>query len=313
MINKIVKQKNMKKTLLITSLTFSILVSAQPVILNGNNIPSIGTTATLYSGTPVSGIGNPGANQTWDFSNVTFTAPGATWTVVNPASTPYFSSFPTANYAWTFNFSGSLRYFYFNVSASKFNVLADNLITPGSGNDFTPNTKTGLKFPFSYGDTLQDTFQKVGGTTKTVTVSYDGYGTLITPFATYTNVWRVKEDQGFGLGTYTWENENPLQPILVYTISNNSFTLFGNSPLGLHESNNLQLSVDLFPNPATENLSIQSSETIKAITCTNYLGQNVIIKLENTSLDISSLSKGIYFLNLTTQNGNSITKKFVTQ
>ena len=70
MINKIVKQKNMKKTLLITSLTFSILVSAQPVILNGNNIPSIGTTATLYSGTPVSGIGNPGANQTWDFSSL---------------------------------------------------------------------------------------------------------------------------------------------------------------------------------------------------------------------------------------------------
>jgi hypothetical protein len=304
----------MKKTLLFAALSFSINAFSQPNLQNGNNIPVVGTTATLYSGSATSGIGNPGANQTWDFSNVSFSNTGVAWTVVNPASTPYFSSFPTSNYAWTFNFSGTLHYFYFNISSTKFDVLADNLISPGSGNDFTPNSKSVLKFPFAFGDTVQDVFQKVGGTPKTVLSTYDGYGTLITPFATYTNVWRVWEDQGAGLGTYTWENENPLQPILVYTISNNSFTLFGNAPLtGINDKNSLQISVDLYPNPATDHLLIKTDEKIKSIKCSNYMGQELPVTLDDKEINISSLSKGIYFLEITTFNGNSITKKFIKQ
>ena len=306
----------MKKIVLVAFAVLSINALAQPVILNGNNIPVFGTTAPLFSGV-AAGIGNPGANQVWDFSGVTFSATPVTWTVVSPDSTPYFSSFPTANYAWAFTSTSPTRYFYFNVSSTKFDVLADNLLTPGSGNDFTPNYKTALQFPFSHGNTFQDTYQKVGGSPGIVTMTYDGYGTLITPFATYTNVWRVKEDLGSGYGTYTWENENPMQPILVYTISNNSFTLFGNAPLsGINDHSRVQMPIDVHPNPTNGIFTIGSKGKNYEVVIVNVLGEKVYgseIRNQRSEIDLSFQPKGIYFYQLRDEQGVLKTGKIIVE
>ncbi len=300
------KNKNiMRKTLLIAAIAYSMNAIAQPVILNGDNISKSGTSALLYSGV-AAGIGNPGANQTWDFSAVSFTSTGVTWTVVKPDSTPYFSTFPTANYGWTFSKDTSYKYFYFNISATKFDVLADNISAPGAGNDFSPNPKTALKFPFYYGDSVVDTYQKVGGTTINVSTTYDGYGTLITPYGTYTNVWRVKEIQSTGNGTYTWETVNPIRPIIVYTISNNSLTMFGNTPItGINDPKASELSVDLYPNPAKDKLVIKLSDVSSNGTYTlnlfNLEGQcikEVSIRSGINDVELENLAGGIYFYHL---------------
>lgn len=308
----------MKKIITIGILLSALVNAAQPIIQNGNNIPSVGTTASLYSGTPVSGIGNPGANQVWNFSNVAFNNTGATWTVVSPASTPYFSSFPTATYAWTFNAGGTTKYFYFNITSSKFYVLADNILMPGSGNDYTPNSEAVLRFPFNYGDTIQDVYQKVGGSPSPVTATYDGYGTLITPYATYQNVWRVKENKN-GYVTYTWENENPLQPILVYTQSNNSFTLFGNTAFaGISMLQNSQSAIYLYPNPFanTATLKINSSTILKNAEFKIYdvLGKEVKqIKVDASEITINrdELGNGIYFYKLINDEAIIATGKLI--
>ena len=69
----------------------------------------------------------------------------------------------------------------------------------------------------------------------------------------------------------------------------------------------------IYPNPAFSNLSIQTDEKIKSVRCQNYIGQSIELKSENNSIDISSLSEGLYFLNFTTQSGKMITKKFIKE
>ncbi len=77
--------------------------------------------------------------------------------------------------------------------------------------------------------------------------------------------------------------------------------------------------IDIFPNPATNNLQLTAStgnvEDIN-VTITNVVGQPVLshtMKLGGTlseNLDISLLSNGIYFVNLSC-NGSVVTKKLV--
>ncbi len=69
----------------------------------------------------------------------------------------------------------------------------------------------------------------------------------------------------------------------------------------------------LFPNPATTILFIQSSQKIKSIKCINYLGQYVEPVLTSNSINISTLSEGMYFLTITSENGMIETKKFLKQ
>ena len=66
----------MKKHLFIYSIfILSHFIFAQPVIQNGNNIPSVGFSAAVTATSPTS-VGDPGANQVWDFSSLSFISAG---------------------------------------------------------------------------------------------------------------------------------------------------------------------------------------------------------------------------------------------
>lgn len=62
--------------------------------------------------------------------------------------------------------------------------------------------------------------------------------------------------------------------------------------------------VSIFPNPVTDVLFIQSSTPVTEVTVYTILGQIVLTeKMENNQLDVSSLSKGIYLLQMTNETG----------
>ncbi len=79
--------------------------------------------------------------------------------------------------------------------------------------------------------------------------------------------------------------------------------------------------VSVFPNPTSNQLSIISTQSsIKEISIDNVLGQRVFEKILNNSsgitnerLDVSELSSGIYFYQLTSDNSQVITGKFVKE
>lgn len=70
----------------------------------------------------------------------------------------------------------------------------------------------------------------------------------------------------------------------------------------------------IFPNPANDNFTIKSNETIKEIAIFNLLGQKVkSIKMENSksiAVDISSFDKGVYMVNISTGK-KTITRKII--
>jgi len=79
-------------------------------------------------------------------------------------------------------------------------------------------------------------------------------------------------------------------------------------------------SISIFPNPAKDNITISKNKaiTLKTIEVYNLLGALVkTVDAENNlndiSLDLSALNKGLYLLKLSDENGNTKTKKLALE
>jgi len=85
-------------------------------------------------------------------------------------------------------------------------------------------------------------------------------------------------------------------------------------PLGVCESvKNHASTFSIIPNPATNKITISAINNLNTIEILGYLGQVVFLQTnaENTTtLDISNLTNGIYFVRIVSENGTSV-KKFV--
>ena len=160
-----------------------------------------------------------GANYDWDFSNLTpLGNMRFVFSFVDPATTPYFNSFPNATIAAEVNSMGStVNYGYYLEDASAYQTLGS--ATMGSLTRMT-DTQKGICYPMRFGDSFNDTYEYVTesvGVMNTVTASsfneYDGYGTLHLPQGTFNDVarfvqYRNESDtfaivQGFSITTIT--------------------------------------------------------------------------------------------------------------
>ena len=65
----------------------------------------------------------------------------------------------------------------------------------------------------------------------------------------------------------------------------------------------------VFPNPATENININSESSIQMVEIYNLQGQRVLVENGNVStLSVSGLANGMYLLKVTTEKGVSTYK-----
>ncbi len=79
-----------------------------------------------------------------------------------------------------------------------------------------------------------------------------------------------------------------------------------------------QLAIKLYPNPATHQVTLTSDHQadLKAVSLYNMLGQKVKqLELSESSapiqIDVSDLASGNYFIQITTKDNNTITKRFI--
>ncbi len=82
-------------------------------------------------------------------------------------------------------------------------------------------------------------------------------------------------------------------------------------PVGINAPDKLQL-LQIFPNPATNKLTISGSQPIGGVEIFNMVGQKMLsaqILLQNTELDISQFPPGVYLVRI----NNSIVQRFVKQ
>jgi len=204
-----------------------------------------------------------------------------------------------------------------------------------------------LHFPFSFTNTFTDTYSggllyTLSGTpvtaieTGTVTVTYDGYGTLILPSPTGTllNVARVHSSQNFkdsaqlfggpvneiyDLETYTWYMPGYHGPVLtVSTATNASLGLntktvsYAYKQVANHDAvpvvTDLSSSVNIYPNPASNYVYISyynaTNQNVRT-TIMDMTGREVAVVADetttgktNVNFNASSLPKGIYLINL---------------
>jgi hypothetical protein len=85
--------------------------------------------------------------------------------------------------------------------------------------------------------------------------------------------------------------------------------------VGIMEIGNGQIMV--YPNPASDNVNVKSDYTVSSIEVMNYMGQtvyrNTTVNAKTTQFSVSTLSAGIYFLKVATDQGERTFKITVTR
>lgn len=206
----------MKKTLLpllVVACISATALAQGPTLTSSTTTPVVGetflnqfaqaTNVSVYSG---------GANATWDYSHLVDSAGTQLLQVVLPSSTPFNDSFPSSNLV--VKTANDSNFIYFNSQASLVSILG--AITRDSGSIRYTKPRSFIAYPFSYNSFYTDSVVEyisranVTGRGKD-SLTADGYGTLLLPGKTYTNVLRVRsienvtitKDSSVSLGAIT--------------------------------------------------------------------------------------------------------------
>ena len=285
---------------------------AQPVITQ-SGIANNFNADFYYADATGFAPGSAGANQIWDYSSLESMYIG-TDTAIPVAGSAYAAEFPTANYLYKFNgpFTGGDLYFYHNLTPTKFEILSLGYDSD-TGDNFSPNPKTYVTFPYTFGTVFTDSYQSTTETSATTfTATYDAYGTLIMPFDTFTNVVRQKVVIN-GQTDYNWFNVSPFYPILQ--------TVFAENTLGIIQDHT-NLAVDeyansarftVYPNPVHDQLNIRRSGAGNMeIAVSDISGKTVLKQFvgngSQVSVDLTSLTAGIYFISAKDSKGTEMRK-----
>jgi hypothetical protein len=83
-------------------------------------------------------------------------------------------------------------------------------------------------------------------------------------------------------------------------------------PVGIKESEKLHESLTISPNPANTSFTIKFTEEIKTISLIDLLGKSIVVEAKNNQFDISFLPKGIYFVRLSENSREFVSKLIIT-
>lgn len=322
----------MKKTLQLTVLSLlSVSMTAQ-VTINGADInPSVGNAITDNT-SAYSSPGNAGANQTWDFSSLTST--GTSTTNINASSTN------GANMV----FSSASADAHYSITSSSQEIKE---IFASSTTITYSNGEKVLQFPLafnaSYSDTFRATFMS-GGLYPAVRAGYntlevDGYGTLILPSQTITDVVRVHLQQDYAdtidIGTpyiiaytsdiYIWYKAGFKSALLGMTSFDaggqvSSYGTYTNATnVGIDRIEGVE-EVKILGNPVIENLnfSIETNTSLDVDYQLVDLSGSVVYSSNSASLtsgtnvltiSTDNLAAGVYALKIT--SGESAISKLI--
>jgi hypothetical protein len=296
--------------------------------------------------------GVSGANKTWNFSALTIGSNLQIQNYIDPATTPYAASFPTATFA--LEQSGSYAY-YKASSLGTFTVgAASTTVTLPY-----PDDEKMFVYPFTYLTTFSDYFSgeaiSLGVKYKRfgqITTTGDGWGKVTLGGTTFNNVLRVKIEQtitdyqiqvstGDTILTtltktlnYHWYRQNFKDPLINYTyiemyledwpepIGTNKMIFIDNDVTGIEDNSTEQAVLNVFPNPAKGFINLETSFTHPQklnVEISNAGGQQVYASTiqANTGrnvqkLDVSTLPEGIYTVRMYNEI-SVVVKKLILQ
>ena len=308
----------MKKSLLLAFAFISCSVIAQPSITSTsfNSYSDVG--ALYFASSTTIGFGSAGANQTWDFSSLVLTNDG-NYSGVSVDSAPYSNEFANANFFVKNTYVGFEDiYDIFTINSAKLDILGST--TDIGTSEIYTNPRTVFVFPFNYTNSFSDTYQILGESLIDTTITYDGYGTLITSFGTYPNVVRIKTVEGDSV-FYTWAIANPYKEIVFASTGDTGETYFGvknNSNLDT-AFNQTANKFTIAPNPFSTDFNINFSNDLQGTYSLNVydlLGNAIIRnhKIEGSSANISfpEVASGLYLMTISDDQNNIVsTQKLI--
>lgn len=300
---------------------------AQPVLTAANTNPVIGDNYTMAfnSNVPFTPA-TPGANQTWNYSTLTTTS-----NIGVTASSAAGSIIPTASLK--VEYVGGTTNFYSTTSTEQVQL---GIQAPSISMIYS-NPEKMLQFPFQMGSSFSDDWKTtfVSGMpfirTGTTTVSAIGYGTLILPSGTFTDVLLVSFQQDYSdstsgteFGTYLNEAQffykpGYHQPILslsnltTNTIggssTNPSYFYMSTGPSSLKDEN-LNNNISIYPNPTKDKITVsfvdnQQYNNVR-FNLIDITGKILSIKVTQTqnayTIEPSKLPSGTYRLAVFSDN-----------
>ncbi|NVK63211.1 MAG: T9SS type A sorting domain-containing protein [Flavobacteriales bacterium] len=326
----------MKKNYLFLLGAFVSLQATSQVVIQANEVnPVAGDVFTLKYVDWIS-EGNAGSNVTWDFSGLQET--GATQS--NNYTSNSSSSFPAATVALEASAGGQSSTTYLETTASEQNI--QGIETSSVVFDYQTPQKI-LVFPLDNTVNEMSSFQCTftsGGfpftRSGTMNITVDGYGTLITPEGTFTDVVRVKHtmvySDVYAGGTidydqtvYMWYKAGVHQSLLLLSeLSSNiaptqySAHYLSNVNVGLDEQ--VPSTVAVYPNPSSSLINIEveeGSSKVESVVLMDMTGKTVGSELLNNGtaqMHIDHLQNGVYFATLVGENGRKlVTKKVIKE
>ncbi len=179
-----------------------------------------------------------------------------------------------------------------------------------------------FNFSLTHGDSLhhcvrkrlwqgQDQMQNIGVVDS---ISYDNsfgkqrkvihtYGDGVFEGLQYLSALQITEGIGFNLYGFFPGSQDELIDVCFGTLTECNIIA---SVKNHTEYNNLKI----FPNPAINELNIESNYNISRIIMTNELGQ-MVFKGKESTIDLSFLKAGVYFVEVLMENNKTIKSKFV--
>jgi hypothetical protein len=146
-------------------------------------------------------------------------------------------------------------------------------------------------------------------------VTYDGYGTLLTPFGTYTDVMRIAVIDGSNIYTQWVSTTSPSFVIMIASATNTKF--FSDESLNIEEST-INSTISAFPNPSNGIFTLSDLESVinVEIEVYNSLGERVcktVVDPNTKQVDLSELINGIYFFTILSDDNFQSNGKIVIQ
>lgn len=287
---------------------------AQPM-LNSNTLPPIGFQTEFHFGAIPASPGPAGANITWDFSNLTYDPAIQITKVVNPSLTSHFGTYSMANFCIQSNADGNTLYSYYSAQNNGIYKLGEGVSDDVPFEvDYLANSKLWVKFPFVYNEQITDTWAGASES-GTETIVYDGYGTIITPFATFNNVVRIKEIRE-DYTSYTWFSTNPV--FQIFEIATQFSVIAKNIPEQVLKTDKLLMAdpFAMYPNPASDFVILDTKGIEGRLVMYDASGRQVKqidIRDGLQHLEVSDLSPGMYFYTVQSSGQNQYKGKLAVR
>lgn len=300
-------------------------------VFNAENCFHVGTQGnlawTFLANSYSDALLNTSFNHTWDLS-------GNFWT--DPTGSYVFETGEASGNATFINSeiheSGSATFsrdLFFSYSDDQDTLYYDGISLPNNY-AYSPAVPY-LSFPLNQGDSVyhfQLLYAMIGGQPQAVgnctrTWKYDGYGTIIFPYGTQENCYRIKTTQidstfvtnfGVAYDEIIWFRSSDGLPVLRYMNQGGFISCYYAGVDGVSTVEEVDFQMSVYPNPATDFINIQSDKMLVGSTFSfcDQLGRNVYSGTISTSqIDISSMQKGLYLFQISDNSGIAYRKKMI--